>query len=109
MKKYTLEDFAPRDPLKECIDKIHASWEKEIPLHQRMEDLYRESIELLSQIEEIEEEIKTKWSETNIGWFAKFRATWSLSSKISPLRSQIDRNYSEIDDILHKLIASRLS
>jgi len=96
MKKYTLDDLKPYDPFQKTMDRIFDKWDRQKPLQQELDVLFQESQDLLGQIIELEEEMKTK---------PFFEALKIRFGKISPLNAKLEKNRSEIDKIYGKLIA----
>ena len=98
MKKFTLADFGPYDPMKSVNDDIIGKWKRQEPIRERMDALYKENLNLLEQI--IKNETETKEKQTLLD-------VWKLRCKISPLREKIEKNKNEIVSILGLLIRSR--
>ena len=96
MKKYTLEDFAPRNALLESIEKHEAATKREKPHWDRMEYLWKCVEDLQDQIDELTVEMQTKRSLFEV---------WKFRAKIAFLRSNIKDILAKLDDTYRTLIA----
>ena len=84
------------DLIQKTMDGIFAQWNREKPFEQRMDDLYRENLNLLDQERELETEMKEKRNLIGV---------WKVRTKIAPIRAKIEKNKEEISNILGRLIA----